>query len=62
MRRLQWAEVVGERLGNHRDAQQLAPLLLGANLSDTTRAAVAHAASAAQGLTLLLAAPEFMRR
>ncbi len=41
---------------------QLAPQLLGANLSDATRTAVAHAASAAQAITLLLAAPEFMRR
>jgi uncharacterized protein (DUF1800 family) len=62
IQRLQWAEAVGGRLGNHRDAMQLAPQLLGANLSDATRAAVAHAASAAQGITLLLAAPEFMRR
>jgi uncharacterized protein (DUF1800 family) len=62
MKRLQWAEVVGERSGGHRDAVQLAPQLLGANLSDATRSAVAHAASAAQALTLLLAAPEFMRR
>jgi uncharacterized protein (DUF1800 family) len=36
--------------------------LLGANLGDATRSTVAHAASAAQALTLLLAAPEFMRR
>ena len=42
--------------------RELAPQLLGANLSDATRTAVARAASAAQGLTLLLASPEFMRR
>jgi uncharacterized protein (DUF1800 family) len=62
MKRIQWADAVGGRLGNRRDAVQLAPQLLGANLSDATRAAVAHAASTAQALTLLLAAPEFMRR
>jgi len=62
MKRIQWADSLGERLGSHRDAMQLAPELLGANLSEATRAAVAHAASAAQGITLLLAAPEFMRR
>jgi len=62
MKRLQWADAVGARLGNRRDAQQLAPELLGANLTDATRQAVAHAASAAQALTLLLASPEFMRR
>jgi uncharacterized protein (DUF1800 family) len=62
MQRLQWADAVGGRLGNRRDAMPLAPELLGVNLSDATRAAVAHAASAAQSITLLLAAPEFMRR
>lgn len=61
-KRIQWADAVGARLGNRRDAVQLAPELLGANLTDETRAAVAHAASAAQAVTLLLAAPEFMRR
>ncbi|HEX4389287.1 MAG TPA: DUF1800 domain-containing protein [Steroidobacteraceae bacterium] len=62
MKRLEWAEAVAARLGSRRDAQDLAPQLLGADLSVPTRAAVAHAASAAQALTLLLAAPEFMRR
>jgi uncharacterized protein (DUF1800 family) len=62
MKRIQWADAVGARLGNRRDARQLAPQLLGANLTEATRQAIAHAASAAQALTLLLAAPEFMRR
>ncbi|TLZ16120.1 MAG: DUF1800 domain-containing protein [Gammaproteobacteria bacterium] len=62
MKRIEWADALGQRLGNRRDAVQLAPQLLGANLSAATRSAVAHAASAAQALTLLLAAPEFMRR
>jgi uncharacterized protein (DUF1800 family) len=62
MKRIQWADAVGARFGNRRDATQLAPQMLGANLTDGTRQAVAHAASAAQALTLLLAAPEFMRR
>src|SRR5215831_17035994 len=62
MKRIQWADAVGARLGNRRDATQLAPQLLGTNLTDATRVAVAHAVSAAQSLTLLLAAPEFMRR
>ena len=62
MKRLQWADAVGARIGNLRDAVQLAPQLLGASLTDGTRQAVAHAASATQALTLLLAAPEFMRR
>jgi uncharacterized protein (DUF1800 family) len=62
IKRIQWADAVGARLGSGRDAAQLAPQLLGANLSDATRTAVARAASAEQAVTLLLAAPEFMRR
>jgi len=62
MKRIQWADAVGARLGSHRDALQLASQWLGGNLSAATRQAVAHASSAAQALTLLLAAPEFMRR
>ncbi len=62
MKRIEWADAVGQRLGNRCDAVQLAPQLLGANLSAATAGAVAHAASPAQAVTLLLAAPEFMRR
>ncbi len=62
MKRIQWADMVGARLGARRDALELAPQWLGANLSGATRQALAHAASAAQALTLLLTAPEFMRR
>ena len=62
MKRVEWADAVGQRVGGMHDAAQLAPQLLGATLSEATRTAVAHAASAAQALTLLLAAPEFMRR
>jgi len=62
LKRLQWADAVGARLGNRRDAMQLAPQMLGANLTDATRQALVRAASAAQAVTLLLAAPEFMRR
>jgi uncharacterized protein (DUF1800 family) len=62
MKRIQWADALGARLAGQRDAEQLAVELLGATLSEATRAAVRHAATAAQSLTLLLAAPEFMRR
>ncbi len=62
MKRLEWADQVGSRLANRRDAVALAPQLLGANLTAAARTAIARAASAAQALTLLLAAPEFMRR
>jgi uncharacterized protein (DUF1800 family) len=62
LKRIEWADAVGGRLGSRRDAAALAPQLLGANLSVATRQAVARAASGAQAVTLLLAAPEFMRR
>jgi len=62
LKRVEWADAVGGRLGSRRDAAGLAPQLLGANLTDATGIAVARAASAQQALTLLLAAPEFMRR
>ncbi len=57
-----WASTAIDGYNITRDAVQLAPQLLGANLSAATGSAVAHAASASQAVTLLLAAPEFMRR
>jgi uncharacterized protein (DUF1800 family) len=62
IKRIEWADAVGQRVGNRRDAAMLAEQLLGATLTDATRAAIARAASAAQAVTLLLASPEFMRR
>jgi uncharacterized protein (DUF1800 family) len=61
-RRIEWADAVGQRVGSRRDAAELAPLLLGGNLRSATRTAIARATSGAQAITLLLAAPEFMRR
>jgi uncharacterized protein (DUF1800 family) len=62
LKRLEWADAVGGRLGSRRDATELAPQLLGANLTDATGTALKRAATGAQAVTLLLAAPEFMRR
>ena len=62
LKRVQWADALGQRLADRYDASALAVQLLGASVGSTTRSALAHAASAAQGLTLLLAAPEFLRR
>ena len=62
LKRLEWADAVGGRLGSRRDAADLAPQLLGANLSEATGTALRRAATGAQAVTLLLAAPEFMRR
>lgn len=62
MKRIAWADVVGRRLGDRRNATNLAAQILGGTLSESTRTATARAASGAQALTLLLASPEFMRR
>jgi uncharacterized protein (DUF1800 family) len=62
MKRIELANTVAKRQGGKHDAAALAPQLLGATLSDATTQAVARAESGAQALTLLLTAPEFMRR
>lgn len=62
MKRIEWADAVGQRVGHREDALELAAQMLGANLTAMTRSAIAHAATAAQAMTLLLSAPEFMRR
>ncbi len=62
MKRIEWADAVGQKVGNRLDAAELAPQLLGDTLAANTRTALARAASGAQALTLLLSAPEFMRR
>jgi uncharacterized protein (DUF1800 family) len=62
LKRIAWADVVAQRMGDARNARELASALLGATLSETTAAAIARAESGSQALTLLLASPEFMRR
>jgi uncharacterized protein (DUF1800 family) len=62
IKRIEWADAVGQRVGSRCDAAALAPQLLGDNLSAATRTAIGHAASASQAVTLLLSSPEFMRR
>jgi uncharacterized protein (DUF1800 family) len=62
MKRIEWADAVGQKIGNYRDAVELAPQLLGETLTNATRTAIARAASGPQAITLLMAAPEFMRR
>jgi uncharacterized protein (DUF1800 family) len=62
MQRLRWADEVGQRFGAGVNAALQAPRILGSTLGDNTRVALGRAASPAQALTLLLAAPEFMRR
>jgi len=62
LKRIEWADAAGARLGDRRDAQRLAPALLGDSLSPATATAISRAATGAQAVTLLLASPEFMRR
>jgi uncharacterized protein (DUF1800 family) len=62
LKRIAWADVVAQRMGDGRNARELAPGLLGATLTGDTATAIARAESGAQALTLLLASPEFMRR
>lgn len=62
LKRIEWADAVGARLGDRRDAQRTAPAILGGMLSKKVSQAIARAASGAQAVTLLLTAPEFMRR
>jgi uncharacterized protein (DUF1800 family) len=62
LKRIEWADLAAQRLGSTRDAAALAPQMLGETLTAATRQAIARAADATQALTLLLTAPEFMRR
>ncbi len=62
LKRITWADVVAQRMGDTRNARELAPRLLGGSLSEETIEAIARAESGAQALTLLLASPEFLRR
>jgi uncharacterized protein (DUF1800 family) len=62
LKRIEWATQVGERMRGKVKPVETATQSLGASLSERTRTAIARAESAAQGLTLLLASPEFMRR
>jgi uncharacterized protein (DUF1800 family) len=62
LKRIEWATQLGERLRADVEPLQIAAQTLGETLSERTRTAITHAASAAQGITLLLASPEFMRR
>jgi uncharacterized protein (DUF1800 family) len=62
LKRIEWAAAVGDRIANRIQPLSIGEQSLGAALSERTRTAVARAASAAQGVTLLLASPEFQRR
>ncbi len=62
LKRIEWASAAGERAGAGAQPLELAAQALGGALREHTRTAISRAASAAQGVTLLLASPEFQRR
>ena len=61
MRRVDWAYGFAARIGE-RDPVELADAVLGPLLHDTTLAAMRHAGSRRDAMTLLLTSPEFQRR
>jgi uncharacterized protein (DUF1800 family) len=62
MKRIEYADALSQGLSMLPKVSDLAPQLLGATYSDETRTSIARAASDSQALTLLLTAPEFLRR
>lgn len=61
-KRIEWAGGVGRLIGRRVNPLTLAEDVLGAALTDTTRRSLRGAESIEQGLTLLLASPDFLRR
>jgi uncharacterized protein (DUF1800 family) len=62
LKRIEWAGSVAARVASREQPLPLGARSLGAALSERTRVAITRAASAEQGITLLLASPEFQRR
>lgn len=62
LRRVEAAERMANRAGGNIDARALAPTLLGGSAGAATEQAIARAESPGQALSLLLVAPEFLRR
>ena len=62
LKRIEWAGSVASRVASREQPLSLGERSLGPALNERTRVAIARAASAAQGITLLLASPEFQRR
>ncbi len=61
-KRIEWAEAVGRYSGSSVNPIDLGDAVLGPAFSSDTRRAVSRAESLAQGMTLLLASPDFQRR
>ena len=61
-KRIEWAEAVGRYSGSRVNPVELGDAILGPAFTADTRRAVSRAESLAQGMTLLLASPDFQRR
>jgi uncharacterized protein (DUF1800 family) len=61
-KRIEWCNTVARVVGSRARPVKLADAVLGPALSAATRKSIARAESGVQGLTLLLASPEFQRR
>ena len=61
-KRIEWSNAVARYAGDRVNPVDLADAVLGPGLSQNTRTAIGRAESVQQGLTLLLASPDFQRR
>ncbi len=61
-KRIEWCNTVARVVGSRARPVELGEAVLGPALSAKTRKSIARAESGVQGLTLLLASPEFQRR
>ena len=61
-KRIEWANTVARRVGSRVNPVELGQAVLGPAFGTETRKAVARAESLSQGMTLLLASPDFQRR
>jgi len=62
LKRIEWAGSIAARVAGREQPLNLGEQSLGAAFNERTRVAITRAASAEQGITLLLASPEFQRR
>ncbi len=61
-KRIEWSNAAARRIGARRNPLEIGEMSLGANFSEHTRNAIKRAESVVQGMTLLLASPDFQRR
>jgi len=62
LNRIEWSSELAAHTGKRSEPLKLGDTALGVALTDRTRQAIARAESAAQGITLLMASPDFQRR